>query len=177
MEITSFDPSRLKEAQQVLREAFFRENSHPEYNEWEFARRLLTSKGYVPQLCLTAQEGGAIVGYNALTVATIGGTPGLGLGPLGVAPAHQGKGIGTALVQESIRRAKEGGYPWIVLLGGPFYTRFGFEKANTYGITVSESDFENDHLQILFLDDSVRERTCGKLIYCDAFYDGDGNLL
>ena len=177
MELTVFRPSQLEEVQGVLREAFFREGSHPQYNEWEFARRLLSSQGYLPQLCLIAEMDGRVVGYNALTLAHIHGNPGLALGPLGVIPALQGQGIGSALVRESIRRAKEGNWPWIVLLGGSFYQRFGFEKAGEYGITVSENAFENDHLQIRFLEESARGQVSGKLRYCDAFYDGEGNLL
>lgn len=177
MNVMDFEPSRLDEVQSVLKEAFFREGSHPEYNEWEFARRVLSSKGYLPHLCLTAQEEGQIVGYNALTVASVEGEQGLALGPLAVAPAYQGKGIGSALVEESIERAKNSGYPWIIVLGGEFYSRFGFVKASPYGITVSDNAFENEHLQILFLNTPAGECPKGKLIYCDAFYDGDGNLL
>ena len=35
----------------------------------------------------------------------------------------------------------------------------------------------NEHLQILFLDKSIKGRVSGRLVYCDAFYDADGNLL
>lgn len=177
MEIVEFDPSRLDEVQAVLKDAFFREDSHPEYNEWEFARRVLSSEGYLPHLCLMAEEQGKIVGYNTLTVASLEGERGLALGPLAVAPSYQGKGIGSALVKRSIERAKNSGYPWILVLGGEFYSRFGFEKASPYGITISDNAFENEHLQILFLNTPARNCPKGKLIYCDAFYDGDGNLL
>lgn len=177
MEIEEFDPSRLDQVRAVLKEAFFREASHPEYNEWEFARRVLSSDGFLPHLCLTAQEGGRIVGYNILTVASLEGQRGLALGPLAVAPACQGRGIGSALVRESIQRAAHSGFPWVIVLGGDYYRRFGFEKAARYGITVSDNAFENEHLQILFLNASPEECPKGSLVYCSAFYDGDGNLL
>lgn len=177
MMIAELQPCRLQEVQGVLKEAFFREDSHPEFNEWEFARQVLSSEGYLPHLCLTAQEGDKLVGYNILTVATVNGNQGLALGPLAVAPAYQGRGIGSALVEESIQRAKNGGYAWIAVLGGDFYSRFGFVKASPYGITVSDNAFDNEHLQILFLNTPAEECPQGKLIYCDAFYDGDGNLL
>ena len=55
--------------------------------------------------------------------------------------------------------------------------RFGFENGKHYGITVSENEFDNEHLQILFLGKSIKGRISGRLVYCDAFYDADGNLL
>lgn len=175
MEIKQFELDQLEAAKAALKEVFRREDSDPLFNEWEFAAHLLEDEGYIPPLCLTAWEDGQCIGYNALTTAEIDGQKGLALGPLGVRKAWQGRGIGTALVQESIGRARQQGYPWIALLGGDYYARFGFEPGARYGITVSEDEFENQHLQILFLDDGPRPS--GKLIYCSSFYDQEGNLL
>lgn len=175
MEIKQFGPEQMEAAKAMLREVFWREDSDPAFNEWEFAARLLEDEGYIPSLCLTAWEDGRCVGYNALTIAEIGGQKGLALGPLGVGKAWQGRGVGSALVRESIERARRAGYLWIALLGGDYYARFGFEPGARYGVTVSEDAFENEHLQILFLDDGPRPS--GKLRYCDAFYDRNGNLL
>lgn len=177
MEIKTFDTSFLNETKCLLKEVFFNENSDEFFNEWEFAENILKTKGYLPELCLIALENNTVIGYNALTTAIIGKTEGLALGPLGVKPEYQNKGVGTALVKESIQRAKIAGYPWIVLLGGGYYARFGFEKGQVFNIVVSDNDFDNTHIQILFLDNSVRNITSGKLTYCDAFYDSQGNLL
>lgn len=177
MEIKTFDTSFLNEVKGVLKDVFFNENSDKFFNEWEFAENVLKTKGYLPELCLIALEDGKVIGYNILTTAVIGQTEGLALGPLGIKPEYQNKGIGICLVKESIQRAKTAGYPWIVLLGGDYYSRFGFEKGQTFNIVVSDNDFDNEHIQILFLDDNARNITTGKLIYCDAFYDPQGNLL
>ncbi len=176
-EIRTFAASDLAGAKAALESVFRRAGSDECYNEWEFAERLLQSDGYVKELCLVARDGKAVVGYNALTKARIGGAPGLALGPLGVRKEAQGSGVGSALVWESIRRAKAAGYPWIALLGGDFYKRFGFEPAAPHGITVSDDAFENAHTQILFLDEVARGKTAGRLVYCDAFYDAQGRLL
>jgi predicted N-acetyltransferase YhbS len=177
MEITTFTPALLSSAQEALRDAFSHPGSDPLFNEWTFAAQILTDAGYLPELCLAAVEQGEVVGYNILTLARIGEETGLALGPLGVRSSCQGKGIGTLLVQESIRRAKKAGYPWIALLGGDYYARFGFEKGRPYGITVTDNDFDNDHLQLLFLEEAARARIRGKLTYCSAFYHADGHLL
>ena len=177
MEIKTFENSYLKETKSVLKSVFFHENSSELFNEWAFAETVLKSDGYVPELCVIALDGEKVIGYNALTKATIGSQSGLALGPLGVQKGYQNTGVGSALVKECLRRARELGYSWIALLGGDYYSRFGFEKGSEYGITVSDDDFENDHLQILFLDESVKNKVSGKLVYCNAFYDANGNLL
>lgn len=177
MEIKTFDISYLQEVKTVLKSVFSHEGSNEVFNEWEFAEAVLKSDGYLPELCVIALDGEKVIGYNALTKAKIGGQSGLALGPLGVQKEYQNTGVGSALVKECIRRATEFNYSWIVLLGGEFYSRFGFENGKPYGITVSDHEFDNDHIQILFLDKLKREKPSGKLIYCDAFYDSEGNLL
>ena len=87
MEVKTFDISQLEEAKAALKEAFLREEYDENYNEWEFAQRVLQSPGYVPSLCLTAWQDGRLVGYNILTEAAIGESQGLALRPLGERPA------------------------------------------------------------------------------------------
>ena len=175
--IKTFEPFYLPGAKDALKSAFYRENSDDVFNEWAFAEALLKSDGYLPELCVIALDGETVVGYNALTKARIGSAQGLALGPLGVRREYQHTGIGFALVRECMKRAEKSGFPWIAVLGGSYYSRFGFESGKPDGITVSENEFDNDHLQICFLDKSVKGRVSGRLAYCDAFYDADGNLL
>lgn len=177
MEIKTFEISYLQETKTVLKSAFFHEGSNEIFNEWEFAEIVLKSNGYLPELCVIALDGETVIGYNALTKAEIGGQSGLALGPLGVQKEYQNAGVGSALVKECIRRAAKLNYPWIALLGGDYYSRFGFESGKPYGITVSDNEFDNDHIQIMFLDSLAKNKTSGKLVYCDAFYDSDGDLL
>ncbi len=175
MKMKTFDPAGLPEAMALLREAFQREDSDPRNNEWELAKSLLEDPGYLEELCLVAQEGGRTVGYIALTRAQLGGTQGAALAPLAVAEECRNQGIGSALVEESLKRARAMGEPWVIVLGGPYYARFGFEPARRYGVTVSDNSFENEHLQILFL--TGGPRPSGRAVYCRSFYDKDGNLL
>ncbi|EHJ48965.1 GCN5-related N-acetyltransferase [Solidesulfovibrio carbinoliphilus subsp. oakridgensis] len=80
-------------------------------------------------LSLLAEAGGEAVGHIALSPAAVGEEPDgwLLLGPVGVLPRRQGQGIGSALVRESLRRARGSGAAGIVLVGDPgFYGRFGF---------------------------------------------------
>lgn len=177
MEIKTFERAYLQETKAVLKDAFFHEGSNEKFNEWEFAETVLESDGYLPELCVVALDGETLVGYNILTRAEIGGRPGLALGPLGVQKEYQNTGAGSALVKECVGRAAKLNHPWIALLGGDYYSRFGFEKGSPYGITVSDNAFDNEHLQILFLDKAAKNKISGKLVYCSAFYDSEGNLL
>ena len=177
MEIKTFERAYLEDAKEALKSAFYREGSSSVFNEWEFAQILTGSDGYLPELCLIALDAEKVIGYNALTKAQIGGQNGLALGPLGVRKEEQNRGVGSALVEESVRRAKKAGFSWIALLGGDYYSRFGFESAKPYGVWVTDNAFDNDHIQILFLEETARDQLSGRLTYCSAFYDADGNLL
>ncbi|MBU4182422.1 MAG: N-acetyltransferase [Gammaproteobacteria bacterium] len=80
---------------------------------------------------LVAEQGGELVGHVATSpVVTADGTPGWhGLGPISVLPDHQGKGIGSALVQAALQALREQGAAGIMLVGEPgYYRRFGFRN-------------------------------------------------
>ena len=98
--------------------------------------------GWIPSLTLVAELDGAVVAqvtcsYGAVDAADPGKAdrPVVGVGPVGVVPDHQGKGIGSVLMNELIRVADGAGEPALVLLGSPvFYGRFGFAAASGLGI-------------------------------------------
>lgn len=72
-----------------------------------------------------------MLGHIAFSVAPIGYiTSGWHLlGPVGVLPKHQGKGIGSALICEAIIILQANTASGIVLVGDPtFYQRFGFRS-------------------------------------------------
>lgn len=65
----------------------------------------------------------------------------LNFGPLSVLSKYQKKGIGSALMKYSIKRAKELGYGAILFFGHPtYYPKFGFKEAKEFGITTKKGD-------------------------------------
>ncbi|MBA3843096.1 MAG: N-acetyltransferase [Actinobacteria bacterium] len=96
-----------------------------------------------PVVSLVWKESGEVVGHVMLCHVDLEGTPVLQLSPLGVAPAHQGRGIGSALTREVLRLADDAGAPFVVILGHPeYYPRFGFEPATPLGLLPPNPDWD-----------------------------------
>ena len=90
----------------------------------------------VPELCLVAHEGDALVGHIFYSRARLdSGQEVLALAPMAVAPDRQRAGIGSRLIEASLARAGETGYPLIVVVGhAGYYPRFGFRPAGEFGL-------------------------------------------
>lgn len=113
-------------------------------DEQDFAVRLRSGKCYLPELALVASLNGKLVGHSMLTTTYIQFSDNtqqkaLMLAPLSVVLEHRDQGIGSALIRESFRLAKEKGYRAIFLCGDPnYYQRFGFRPSVLYGIRQEE---------------------------------------
>jgi putative acetyltransferase len=95
------------------------------------------------------------------------------LSPLSVVPAHQGRGIGGALVAAAITRASEAGAPALFLEGSPgYYSERGFEPASAHGFTPPSNRIPGPAFQVVLLDRHEPWMT-GALVYCDAFWAHD----
>jgi putative acetyltransferase len=90
---------------------------------------------------------GTVVGHVVCTEGRLGGTPAVGLGPVGVLPDRQGNGVGGALMHAALGAADALGYTVVVLLGHlDYYPRFGFQAASTLGIVPTDPAW-GDHFQ------------------------------
>ena len=99
---------------------------------------LHASEWYEPELSFVAEEDGRVVGHVMNTWCWLeGGSPRvLQLSPLGVLPAFQGRGHGSALVRASLDAVRARGEPLLLVEGDPkYYSRFGFVRAAMLGLT------------------------------------------
>jgi putative acetyltransferase len=81
-------------------------------------------------------EEGGIVGHATASRASVAAEPVVAVGPIGVLPGYQGRGIGSALMEAVVAAADAADEPIVVLLGSPrFYGRFGFRPAMELGVT------------------------------------------
>ncbi|MDA0184699.1 N-acetyltransferase [Solirubrobacter phytolaccae] len=102
----------------------------PSTVEAQIVDDLRAANDHVPELCLVHEHGHVMVSKGRVDQH-----PALGLGPIGVDPAHQREGIGGELMRAVIERAQTTGYVLIALLGHPgYYPRFGFERGDALGI-------------------------------------------
>lgn len=86
------------------------------------------------------------------------------LGPLAVDAAHEGKGIGGALMRAAIGEAKTRGHGAILLVGdAPYYERFGFFAAKAQHL-VMPGPFERNRFLGLELREGWLEGAAGMLV-------------
>jgi predicted N-acetyltransferase YhbS len=112
------------------------------------AHRLRTVPEFVSELDFVAVVDGNIVGNIMYSKGTVVDSNGiavedecLSIAPLTVAKGFQRQGIGTALVQHSLERARDLGYRVVFLFGHiSYYPRFGFMPAARFGFTTAYGD-------------------------------------
>lgn len=125
-----------------------------------------------PIVSLVAEVAGVIVGHILFSPVSLTGHPDLGimgLAPMAVAPAHQGQGIGEALVRAGLERCRELGYIAVVVLGHPgYYPRFGFAPAARFGIS-SEYEVPDEAFMATELQPAALRGKSGVIKYHAAF--------
>lgn len=105
--------------------------------EAKLVEDLRAGDAWIAPLSLVATVDATIVGHVCCTRAAVlpRNDPVLGLGPIGVRPPFQRRGVGSALMHAVITAADALDEPLIVLLGHPdYYSRFGFRPAVDLGI-------------------------------------------
>jgi predicted N-acetyltransferase YhbS len=125
--------------------------------------------GFLPHLSLVAvADDGAVVGH---VIGTRGwleplGVPALGIGPVGVLPAVQGRGTGTVLVHALLAVAEAAGERLAALLGAPgYYRRFGFVSSTDVGVASPDAAW-GEHFMARWL---AEPRAHGTFRYAEPF--------
>ena len=134
-----------KIVEELTREAFW--NHHvPGCDEHLLIHNIRKTKEFIKELDFVALYNNKIVGnivyvktkitnnnteYNVIT-----------FGPVSVLPEYQNKGIGSKLINHTIKLSQEMGFTAIIIYGDPeYYKRFGFKESKNYRITNIDKKF------------------------------------
>jgi putative acetyltransferase len=128
-------------------------------------------------LSLVAEQDGQLVGHVMFTRSLLDAPRRLigvqVLSPLGVLPAHQKRGIGSALVRHGLKALAEQDAPLVFLEGDPrYYSRFGFTPGGDHGFRKPSLRIPDAAFQVIKLPHYEPWMT-GTLVYAEPFWRYD----
>ncbi len=146
----------------------FESAEHKDGNEQDLAAALRKSSSFVPELALVAEINEKIAGHIMYSKADIGGKTVLVLAPLSVAPEYQQQGVGSGLVNESLKTAKKLGWEYVFVLGSEkYYPKFGFIPAERYGAATPDGIPAENFMAVKLYEEAGP--LSGELIYAREF--------
>lgn len=138
----------FREVENLTREAFW-DVYKPGCNEHLVLHKLRKESVFVKELSLVALNHDKIIGNIAYSKSKVINENKeefevLCMAPLSVLPDYQGKGIGSLLINTSLKKAKDMGFNGVIIYGNPdYYHKFNFKNAKEYNIkTYEEENFE-----------------------------------
>jgi putative acetyltransferase len=144
-------------------------------NESLLIEMLRNTSDYISDLSLVAEYKNDVVGhilfYPVKIIDSNRKHDTLALAPMSVHPDYQKKGIGSELIREGLKRAKDMGYVSVIVVGHPeYYPKFGFRKASKYDIQ-APFDVPDDAFLALELIEGALKKIRGVVEYPKPFYD------
>jgi putative acetyltransferase len=119
----------------------FRRDDDPKRNPPEVGLfdTLSEDDDVVSELSFVALDDAEPIGHVTASAASVGAHAVVAVGPIGVLPEHQGRGVGSALMHTMLGAADALDVPMVILLGSPqYYGRFGFCPAVNVGVIPPE---------------------------------------
>ena len=156
------------EVYKLIKEAFSAEK-HSDGTEQDLVTALRKNKdAFIPKLSLVAEHEGKIIGHILFTKMKVDNDTVLALAPLSVKPKYQRHGIGTALILEGHRIAKELGYAYSIVLGSEtYYSRVGYLPAYKFNIIVPDGIPVENYMAIQLIPNT--KPLYGKVSYAKEF--------
>jgi putative acetyltransferase len=140
-----------------------------EQSEVRLVNELRAGPDWLERLSLVAVLDGEVVGHVCCSRGRLDEVvPALGLGPLGVLPSLQRRGVGTALMQAVLGAATALDEPLVCLLGYPgYYRRFGFVTAAELGVLAPDESWGESFMARRLLESG--SAMSGRFSYPEAF--------
>ena len=156
VEIRQENQKDYEEAYKVVKTAF-ETAEHSDGNEQDLVVALRNSDSFIPELSLVAVKDDKIVGYILFTKIKIENHEEIALAPLAVLPEYQKQGIGSMLIEQGHKIAKQLGYHYSIVLGSEnYYPKFGYIPAIQYGIQ-APFDVANENFMAIKLNEADTE--------------------
>lgn len=165
-----------REVEHLTMRAFW--NIHgPGCDEHLLVRKIRQSQDYLANLSRVAELNGRVVGAIYYTKAKVLDDKTehdvITFGPLAIEPTLQNMGIGKALLEETIKLAKEAGHSGIIITGEPtYYPKMGFVTCDKYNITDIEGK-NFDALMCLPLNKDLFSSICGRYLESSVYSECD----
>jgi putative acetyltransferase len=126
---------------------------------------------------LVAEEAGGVVGHAMFTPGLLDAprrlVPVQVLSPVGVLPARQRDGVGSALIRRGLELMAGRSVPVVFVEGPPqYYSRFGFEPGKEQGFRKPSLRIPDPAFQALVLP-AYEPWMTGTLVYSDVFWRHD----
>lgn len=173
MELRAEEPADHDAVREVHRRAFGADGDHVAGLADDLRGLLTATSG----LSLVAVEDGRVAGHVLFTRSVLDAPKRLVdvlvLSPVGVLPAYQNRGVGTALISRGLELAGEQGAPAVFLEGSPgYYPRFGFEPGEPLGFRKPSLRIPDAAFQVRLLT-RYEEGMTGTLVYSEIFWRHD----
>jgi putative acetyltransferase len=137
--------------------------------------RAIRASGAAPCISLVAEIDGRVVGHALFTPVSVQSDlpwHAMALGPIGVEPAHQRCGVGSALLRAGLTACRALGHHVVFVLGHPeYYARFGFMPAHARGLRWERLDEPSDAFMVVELAPGALAGRRGVVRYLSAFDD------
>lgn len=167
------EPKDYRRVEEITREAFW--NLHcPGCDEHFIAHVLRESTDFIPELTFVIELDGEIVGsifYNYSTIVSEDGQRHkvITFGPVSISPELHRKGLGKALIEHSIEKARKMGHKAILIGGYAYhYEPYGFVGSKKYDISMPDGKFYKG-IMALPLYEGALEGISGDLYFNSAY--------
>ncbi|MFY9150480.1 MAG: N-acetyltransferase [Prolixibacteraceae bacterium] len=142
--------------------------------EGKLVENLRKSESFISELSLVAELNGKVIGHILFTPILIDNGQeifeSLVLAPVSVLPEFQKQGVGSRLIHEGHRMARQLGFTSVIVVGHPeYYPKFGYKPASHWKIKSPIELPSDDVFMALELVHGALNKVSGKVIFPPEF--------